>query len=202
MKKVIKNTKKGILMVAMLAASLSFAKEGTPFFSIKNESERTSLTLSLVKKGNLLSIKDDNGMILYKELIQTTGIYTKGFDLTALPNGDYIFELDSDIEIKTIPFTVESNNVVFKKDMEKSIFKPVARVQGNLVFVSQLTLNDEPLKIDIYFEGSNNSELMLTETIKDTKCIERVYRLTGLKTGDYKLVFTTSGREFTKIINN
>ncbi|PKQ45664.1 hypothetical protein [Confluentibacter flavum] len=202
MKKVIKNTKKGILMVAMLAASLSFANEGTPFFTIKNESERTSLTLALVKEGNLLSIKDYNGMILYKEVIQKTGTYTKGFDLTALPNGKYIFELDSDIEIKTIPFTVETNTVVFEKDMEKSIFKPVTRVKGNIVFVSQLTLNNKPLKIDIYFEGSNNSELVLTETIKDTKCIERIYKLTGLKNGNYTMVFNTEGREFIKHINN
>ncbi|OYX25550.1 MAG: hypothetical protein B7Z06_07080 [Flavobacteriales bacterium 32-35-8] len=202
MKKVIKNTKKGILMVVMLAASLSFAKEGTPFFSIKNESERTSLTLALVKKGNQLSIKDDNGIVLYKELIQKTGIYTKGFDLTALPNGNYIFELDSDVEIKTIPFTVESNTVVFDKDMEKSIFKPVTRVKGNLVFVSQLTLNNEPLKIDIYLEKSGNSELMLSETITNSKCIERVYKLTHSGIGNYTIVYNTEGREFVKHINN
>ncbi|WP_100610385.1 hypothetical protein [Confluentibacter lentus] len=202
MKKVIKNTKKGILMVAMLAASLSFANEGTPFFSIKNESKRTSLTLALVKEGNQLSIKDNNGIVLYKELIQKTGIYTKGFDLTALPNGDYIFELDSDIEIKTIPFTVESNTVVFEKDMEKSIFKPVTRVKGNLVFVSQLALNKEPLKIDIYFEKSGSSELLLTETIKDTQKIERVYKLTGLNNGNYTIVYNSEGREFIKHINN
>ncbi|MGE5944662.1 MAG: hypothetical protein ACM31G_10015 [Flavobacteriales bacterium] len=201
MNNVIKNTKKGILMVAMLAASLSFANEGTPFFKIKNESERTLLTLALVKEGSLLSIKNNNGLILYKEIIQKTGIYTKGFDLTALPNGNYIFELDSDIEIKTIPFSVESNNVIFKKDLEKSIFKPVTRVKGNLIFVSQLSLNKEPLKIDIYFEGSNNSELMLSETIKDTTKIERVYKLTGLKDGNYTLVYNTEGREFIKTIN-
>jgi len=201
MNTVIKNTKKGILMVAMLAASLSFANEGTPFFKIKNDAKRTSLTLALVKVGNQLSIKNDSGMVLYKEIIQKTGIYTKGFDLTTLPNGDYVFELDSDVEIKTIPFTVESSNVIFKKDMEKSIFKPLTRVKGDLVFVSQLSLKKEPLKIDIYFENSNSSELMLSETIKDITKIERVYKLTGLKNGNYTLVFNTEGREFTKQIN-
>jgi hypothetical protein len=196
MKKVIEHTKKGILMVAMVAASLSFANEGTPFFEIKNDSKRTSLTLANVKEGNQLSIKDNNGIVLYKELIQKSGIYTKGFDLTALPNGAYIFELDGDVEIKTIPFTVDSNSVVFNKAMEKSIFKPVIRVKGDLVFISKLTLNNEPLKINVYYDKAGNSELMLSETIKNPKCIERVYKLTGLKGGNYTLVFSTEGREF------
>jgi hypothetical protein len=110
MKNVIKNTKKGILMVTMFATLLSFANEA-PFYTIKKDAERTSLTLNDVKQGNLLSIKDDNGIILYKELIQKSGMYTKEFDLTTLPDGAYIFELDKDLEINTIPFTVNSNEV-------------------------------------------------------------------------------------------
>jgi hypothetical protein len=87
--------------------------------------------------------------------------------------------------------------------MAKTIFKPTVRVKGNLVFVSKLALNNEPLKIEIYYEKGNSSELVLTETIKGTKNIERVYKLTEeLKSGDYKIIFNTSGREFTEFINN
>ena len=200
MKSVITNTKKGFLMVAMLVASLSFANEG-PFFIIKKDAKRTALTLENVKSGNLLSIIDNNGVVLYKELIQKSGIYTKGFDLTALPNGKYLFELDGDVEVKTIPFIVESQNVVFDKDHEKTIFKPITRLKGDLVYVTQLALFMEPLKVDVYFEDANVSELIYSETLGNTKTIQRIYKLTGLSKGSYKLVFNTDGREFTKIIN-
>ncbi|WP_100613787.1 hypothetical protein [Confluentibacter citreus] len=203
MKKVIENTKKGILMVAMLAASLSFANEGTPFFRLASNAKKTSLTLDYVKEGNTLYIKDSYGVKLYEELIIANGLYAKGFDLTALPDGSYHFELDAEVQIKVIPFTVESNTIKFDTDMANTIFKPTVRVKGDLVFVSKLALNNEPLKIEVYYEKGNSSELVLTETIKGTKNIERVYKLTDdLKSGDYKLVFTTSGREFTKFINN
>lgn len=203
MKKAIAITKKGILMVAMLVASLSFANEGTPFFRLSNTAKKTALTLENVKQGNTLYIKDNYGVKLYEEIIHKNGLFSKGFDLTALPNGDYHFELDTDVQIKVIPFTVESNSVEVKSKLTKVIFKPTVKVKGNLVFVSKLALNGEPLDIEVYYEKANGSELVLTETIKDTQNIERVYRLTDdLKTGDYKIVFHTNGREFTEIINN
>ena len=189
-------------MIAMLAASLSFASEGTPFFRLVNNAKKTALTLNNVKAGNTLSIKDSYGAKLYEEVIVVNGLYAKAFDLTALPNGAYNFELDGEVEIKTIPFTVETNTIKLNTGMAKVIFKPTIRVKGDLVFVSQLSLNNEPLKIDVYFEKGNSSELMLSETIKDTQKIERVYKLTGLKGGDYKIVFNTSGKEFIKFINN
>jgi hypothetical protein len=200
MKKVIKNTKKGILMVTMFATLLSFANE-VSFFTIKNDAKGTTLTLESVKEGNLLSIKDDNGLILYKELIEKAGVYTKGFDLTSLPDGTYIFELDKDMEINTIPFTVKSSSVLFNKEQEKIIYKPYVKVINDMAYITKLALNKEPLKIKVYFNGSSGYELMLSEKIENTQNIKRAYKLTGLEKGNYKIVFDSEGREFTKLIN-
>ena len=200
MKNVIKHSKKGILMVSMLATLLSFANEEVPFYSIKNEANRTALTLNNVKEGDLLFIKDNNGLVLYKELIQKSGLYTKGFDLTALPNGSYLFELDKDLEIETIPFVVESKDVSFNKGLEKTIYKPYTRVKGDVAFLTRLSLDEQPLKVDIYFNNTENStnELIYSEMITNTVNINRVFKLTGLHSGAYKFVYNTDGRVFTK----
>src|SRR5690606_17133300 len=129
--------------------------------------------------------------VLYKEFIQKTGIYTKGFDLTSLPDGDYLFELDKDVEISTIPFTVKANNVSFKKELEKTFFKPMARVKGNLVYVTRLSLNKAPMDIEVYSVSNGNNELIHSETFKNTENIERLYRLSGLNKVEYKIVFKT-----------
>ena len=190
-------------MVTMSFTLLSFANDAS-LFNIKNEAKRTYLSLENVKQGNLLSVKDINGVILYKEFIQETGKYTKGFDLTTLPNGGYVFELDKDLEISTIPFKVISNVVVFDKENEKTIYKPLVRTKGNLVYVNKLSLNKEPLKIKVYFSGfdSSYSELVLSETIKNTKSIGRIYKLEGLDLGSYKIEFHSEGRQFVKSIKN
>ncbi|WP_298555806.1 hypothetical protein [uncultured Algibacter sp.] len=201
MKNVFKHSKKGILMVIMFVTLLSFANEAT-LFNIKNDAERTSLTLYNVKQGNLLSIKDINGMILFKEYIQESGTYNKGFDLTSLPNGDYIFELDKDLEVNSIPFTVSSKVVVFDKENEKTIFKPFTRIKDDFVYITKLALNKEPLKIKVYFTrfDSNDSELVLSEKIENTKIIKRIYKLEGLNLGTYKIIFFTEGKKFTKVV--
>ncbi|WP_298237115.1 hypothetical protein [uncultured Algibacter sp.] len=198
MKNVINNTKKGILMVALLATVMGFAKEAS--FTIKNESDRTSLALLNVKKGNLLSIKDANGLILYKESIKTSGTYTKGFDLTSLPDGSYFFELDKDVEIRTIPFNVKSNTVVFDKEKAIVSFKPIIKIDGDMVYISKLALDYEPLKIKLYVENdsylSNNYKLIYSEEIKDIQTIERVYKLDKTVPGNYKIIIFSEGREF------
>lgn len=149
MKTVIKHLKKGILMVTMFATLLSFANEPS-FYTIKKDAKRTLLTLNNVKQGNLLSIIDD--IILYKKLIEKTGVYIKGFDLTSLPDGEYIFELDKDLEVNTIPFTVIASNVVFNKENGKVTYKPYSTLKNGIVYLTKLALNEEPLKADITLE--------------------------------------------------
>ena len=46
----------------------------------------TDLKLEHVRFGNLCSIKDYNGIILYKELIKFSCTYKKAFNLAVLPN--------------------------------------------------------------------------------------------------------------------
>ncbi|APY11088.1 hypothetical protein BWZ22_07455 [Seonamhaeicola sp. S2-3] len=195
MKNIIVNTKKGILMVALLATVIGYASEGNA--TIKDV-KKTDLRINNVKEGNLLTIKDANGLILYKELIEKSGVYTKGFDLSELPNGNYFFELDKDVQIKTIPFSVTKNKVTFNKAEETIIFKPVAIVKNNMLNITKFAPNYESLKISIYSNNGTN-ELLHTETIKGTQVIERAFKL---KTGKYKLVLKSNNKEFTKFINN
>ncbi|SFC94788.1 hypothetical protein SAMN04487987_102154 [Algibacter pectinivorans] len=190
-------------MVIMFTTMLSFANEAN-LSIVKNAAKKTSLTLTNVKQGNLLSIKDVFGITLYKEVIKENGTYTKGFDLTALPNGAYLFVLDKDIEINTIPFTVKSNIVAFNKAKETTVFKPNLRVEGDLVFVSKLNLEETPLNIKVYYtqKGSTTSDLIFSENITDTKIIERTFKLENKQLGSFKIVILFEGNEFVKSINS
>ncbi|MFG6685438.1 hypothetical protein ACGK9U_02560 [Mariniflexile sp. HNIBRBA6329] len=198
MKNVLNNSKKGILMVTLFATLLSFANEGS-FSTIKDDAKTTALTLSNVKAGNLLYIKDANGEILYSELIQKSGIYIKGFDLTSLPEGEYVFELDKDLETKTIPFTVSFKNIVINRSKETTSFKPYVSQKGNLLFVSKLSPNQEAVKISVYADNNSEYELLHSEKIEGIQSVERVYKL---EKGNYKIVISSNNKEFTKFINN
>ncbi|WP_299548088.1 hypothetical protein [Seonamhaeicola sp.] len=197
MKNVFTNTKKVILMVAMMATVMGYANE-ISLIKYGRDLRATALTIANVKEGNLLSIKDGYGITLYKEVIEQTGLYNKGFDLTDLPDGNYFFELEKDMEIKTIPFTVKSNEVTFNKEKETKVFKPFVREKKDLVYITKLAPNKEPLAISVYGLYGGSSELLYKETIEGVQNIERAFKL---QEGKYKIVFASNNREFTKYIN-
>ena len=190
--------KKSILLATVFASMVVSANEiSTRIVNI--DAKATSFTLNNVKEGNLLTIKDTEGVVLYKELIKISGTYKKGFDLSELPNGDYFFEVEKDFEIKTIPFKVNTNNVEFNKAMEKTTFKPVINHKSNLVFINKLTPELEAVKIKIYSTTNNENVLLHSEKIEGSQKVERVYKL---EKGNYTIVINSDNKEYTKFINN
>ncbi|WP_067146832.1 hypothetical protein [Pseudotamlana agarivorans] len=201
MKNIITNTKKGFLLVALCVSMVSFANENS-FYNVTVEANKTTLTINNVKEGSLLSLKDALGHVIASETIKTSGKYTREFDLSFLANGDYMFEVDKDLEIKEIPFAVKSGVALFNKNEEKVIYKPFIRVSGDIVFVSKLAIDGEPLDIEIIFTPKNsaNSSVVVSETVKSKDKIERAYQLSGAKNGEYQVVLHTAGRRFEKKI--
>lgn len=191
--------KKNVVLVMLFAMLCSYATESP---SLKNKEDgKTTLVLKDVRLGEELIIKDFYGVILYKESIQHNGDYSKSFDLTELPDGNYSFELEKALQIQIIPFKVSFNTVSFNKEEGNIIYKPFVRIKDNFVYVTQLSLKEKPLKIDLFYEYSNDDfNKIHSETIKNTKQIKRVYKLSKDRKGTYKVVFECEGRTFKNII--
>ncbi|MEP3837303.1 MAG: hypothetical protein ABJM36_06625 [Algibacter sp.] len=199
MKNTIRNTKKGILMVALLATVVGFAKDSNSL--IKKGARKTALVLKNVKAGNLLTIKDNLGTILYKEAIKTEGLYTKGFDLTELPNGAYVFELEKDLEINIIPFKVTNSFVNFDKSAEATYYKPYVKQDQDLVYITKFNPELKATTINVYAINAEGSEstLRFSQEITNTQTIEKVFKL---KKGNYKIEISSENNEHTVFINN
>ncbi|AUS05046.1 hypothetical protein [Pseudotamlana carrageenivorans] len=199
MNNILTNTKKGFLMVALLISTLSFANENA-FYSINAEGNRTTLTLNYAKEGTALAIKDANGSVLYSETIKATGRYKRDFDLNFLPNGNYFFEINKDLEIKEIPFTLNAGVAKFNK--EKVVYKPFIRVENDLLYITKLAVDGEPLDVKIYFTEKNkhNSTLLVSEKLKSTDKIEKVYKLEGMNKGEFQIILHSGNRSFEKNI--
>jgi hypothetical protein len=205
MKNVTNISKKVFLMVALMATVLGYANDGS-FLIRKTNTNKTVLTLNDVKVGNLFSIKDANGLVLYKETIQTAGLYIKGFNLTSLPNGEYTFELDKDMEVKSIPFSVLDNEVDFERNSaEAVVFKPSTILKDNMIYVTKLALSKAPLVIEVYYDEGEYKpyKLLHRETIEaNAKKIERAYKLDEDVQGTYKIVYKTEGKQFIEYLVN
>ena len=197
MKNAIIISKKIVLSAVFCTTLLSNAITSSNVF-VDKDVIKTALTINNVKAGNLLSIKDVNGITLYKEFIEESGVYRKGFDLTALPNGNYIFEVDKDLEVEMIPFTVSNNKVVFNRNAEVTMYKPFVRQQDDAIYITQFLPDFSKAKIEIYANYNGELELLHVDKIENSQLIQKAYRL---EKGSYKIIINSNNREYTKFIN-
>jgi len=186
--------RKSLVLVALfLATTLSYGNEISSNTNNRKD-ETTNVTFKNVTKGSVVLIKDNNGLILYKELIKKNGTYTKGFDLTALPNGDYYFELNKDVEIIEIPLKVEESVVTFDKTGEVKFFKPVVWLNKDRVFISKFSIEDEILEIEIL--SDSNERILLEKVKRKGNILGKIYDFSTSEKGTYTIIVKSNGRRF------
>ena len=186
--------KKYLVVIIMLVTYINYANEkATSINTI--DGKKVRVEFKAVKKGHTLSIKDEGGTVIYSQEIKNSGNFSQIFDLSKLEEGNYTTELEKDYEITVKYFTVLDSIISFNK--EKTIFKPVIRAENNLVLISKIAFNKAPLKVSLYY----NDELILSETIT-TKASEtilnKVYKISNKKEGDYKVVIKSNDRTYIK----
>jgi hypothetical protein len=155
--------KKYLVAVTFLLSLVSYATEKN--ISTTIDGKKVKVEFTAVRKGQVLSIKNANNIVMYSDVIEMAGNYTRTFDLTNLENGKYTAELEKDFETIIKPFLVENGLVTFTPEENKTIFKPVIRIQDNLLLISKISLENQPVKITLYYQG----DIIYTENAKVLK---------------------------------
>lgn len=145
-----------------------------------------------VKKGQKLTVKDINGVVLYAEDVTKNGKLIKTFDFSLLNNGDYSLELEKDFQIEVKSIKIENHKVVISDDNKQVILKPVIRTENNLLMVTKVAFDKKPIQVELYY----NSEIILSETIEGDSILNRVYKLDQKEKGDYKVIVKNNGRSY------
>ena len=176
----------------MFATLIGYATERTNTIDLKAK-KTVKVEFNNVKKGQTLTIKDNTGLVVYNNKIKSTGDYSKTFDFSALNEGTYSAELNKDFEIIVKHFNVKNGLVTYLDDSEK-VFKPVVRNEGNLIYLSKIAFNKQPLNVVIYY----NNQTILSEKIEGKELLKRVYKLSEYKAGNYKVVVNSDDRTYVK----
>jgi hypothetical protein len=184
--------KKYLVAVTFLLSLISYATEKNISSTI--EGRKVKVEFTAVKKGQVLSIKNANSIVMYSDIIEMAGNYARTFDLTGLENGKYTTELEKDFETIIKPFLIKNRLVTFLPEENKTIFKPVIRTQDNLLLISKISLEDQPVKITLYYKG----DVIYTETSKDTKVLNRALRLLKNKKGNYTVAISADNKKYSK----
>ena len=184
--------KKHLVAVTFLLSLVSYSTEKNISSTI--EGRKVKVEFTGVKKGQVLFIKNANSIVIYSDIIEMSGNYARTFDLTVLENGVYTAELDKKFETIIKPFLVQNRQVTFLPEENKTIFKPVIRIQDNLILISKMSLENQPIKIRLYYKG----EVIYTEIAKDTKILNRALRLLKNKKGNYTVSINADNKNYSE----
>ena len=184
--------KKYLVVVLMFGTFINYATEKN--ISTTIDGKKVKVEFTAVRKGQVLSIKNANNIVMYSDVIEMAGNYARTFDLTNLENGKYTAELEKDFETIIKPFLVANGLVTFTPEENKTIFKPVIRTQDNLLLISKISLKNQPIKITLYYMDA----VIYTETSKDTKVLNRALRLLKNKKGTYTVAINADNKNYRK----
>jgi len=176
----------------MLGTLIGYANEDKNTTDNKAKST-VKVEFKNVKKGQTLTIKDDQGTAFYNNEIKNSGNYSRTFNFSALEDGIYSAELNKDFEIHIKEFYVKNGLVTFLNNNNEKVFKPVIRAKDNLLYVSKLAFKQESVKITIQY----NDEVILSEIVEG-KELQRAYKLSKNKIGNYKILVSSNDRTFVK----
>lgn len=179
-------------VVLILGTFINYANENNTSFDII-DGKKVRFEFKQVKKGHILSIINENGLVIYRQEIKNTGTYSQIFDLSKLEKGKYTTELEKDYEITIRNLTILEGKVYLQD--EKKLFKPVIRIEKNLVLISKITFYEEPIKIVFYY----NEEIIYSETVTNVGTVlNSVYKLSKEKKGAYNVAIKSNNRSYTK----
>jgi hypothetical protein len=184
--------KKYLVAVTLLLSLVSYATDKN--ISTTIDGKKVKVEFTAVRKGQILSIKNENNTVMYTNIIEMAGNYARTFDLTGLKNGMYTAELEKDFETIIKPFLVENGLVTFTPEENKTIFKPVIRIEDNLLLISKISLENQPVKITVYYKDA----VIYTENAKRTKILNRALRLLKNKKVNYTVIIKANNKNYSK----
>lgn len=181
--KKMKNLLKKFLVVAVVLGT---------YTGYANTTLETESPVTIVRKGNLISVSDAFGEIIYSGEINYNGNLMSLFNFTQLKDGEYTIEIDKDFEIEVKTITVKKGVVSSLTESNTKIFKPVFRTKDSKLIISKLGFKANEMTVKLYYGNT----LIHTEKVKGEGILDRVYQLDKAVKGEYSAVITTNNRVF------
>ncbi len=168
--------------------------------SVKIENSSTiNVSLTNTAKGQKLYLKDYSGTILFNMTLEATSSYRKYFNLSAVNNGIYFVETETEFNLRITPVIKNEKGIALIDNSAITIFKPKVLVENSIVKTMMVTAEKSPLYISVY---DNDGILLIKEKIEEEGPIfQRAYDFSEVPTGKYIMYFSIKDRTFTKEVN-
>lgn len=182
----------GCVSVALLTSVITHASKIVTTASAK--SKVVYISLVNVTKGEVLNIKDTDGVKLYSESISDESSFNKKFDFSSTPNGIYFIETKESKEITVTPVIVSEDKVSILSASSKRFRAPSITVDGDIARILVRNFNEVEVSIVIYDENGN----VLKEEKSKNLLIYNAYNFANTDKGTFTVSVTEGDYNFTE----
>jgi hypothetical protein len=155
------------------------------------------IQLSDIKYDTKCLLKNQQGVILYKEDIARAQIFQRSLNLIELPDGTYELQIEDDYKTETTSLTKSNGKVMAANQIKITTFKPQIVLKDTQLNVSLLALNNEKLTVSILDENQN---IILEKKLSGSVNLGQSYDLSQLNAGDYTIQLYTNGKVYDRLI--
>ena len=150
-------------------------------------------------QASVLSIKDQNGHILYKESLKDGSVYAKRYDFSTLPSGVYAVEVKQGKEVTRKTFNLAQGELSLRNALAVTEVRSVVDVEPDLVKVLVQNQKDSSVKLRLY---NVHGKVLHEESIAPHQTIARGLNLSKVGAGRYSVAVTGEDYQYTRNIIN
>ena len=138
---------------------------------------------------------DEAGIVLHNESYKRNEGFSKKFELSALPQGRYFFEVENERSYGVFPLTIAAEKITLRREETVMLVKPIIHQDGDVMDL--LVSSDKNVKVEIHNE---HRQLVFSETLNSEKGLRRRYYLSSLTKGNYRVSVNVNKKGFTKLL--
>ncbi|EKF55231.1 hypothetical protein I215_08301 [Galbibacter marinus] len=193
--------KRSLAVVVLSIATLASVSAKDFDMEVKKVDDRTvDLIIEKTSQPVDIAFVDANGVVLYKYSYKELPTSTKRYNFKDLPKGTYYFKVESATKIETIPVVVTQSETVINSDKKEITYKPHFRVDGDVVSINLLNIDESVVDIKVFDQTSNS--LVHQEILQGKKSIGKRFDFSSVNDRRvYRLEVTHLGNTYYKTVS-
>ena len=190
-------------LIFALPLLISTALSGSATNTLKIETEPSEKSIYLSFKDNqssnvFIQIKDKIGAVLYKEKVVNQKEFSKKFNLTNLPEGEYFIEVADDLKAIIQPIVILTSNIKITPSKRSEFYKPVFKYKNNKLDINLLANNCQSVAIDVI---ESHNQIIFSQKFKNEgKPFGERFDLGKLEKGVYNVRIIAGNQSYYKTV--
>lgn len=184
------NFKSGFALLIVFVLSISAFANGDPTtnFIEKSSDATMKLTVPADNNANVTLLNQKGRTVSSAYLVKNNDVRT--YDFSEVKEGTYTFIIDT--EFKSVEKTILVENQSLKVLNEETMYRPLISVEGDILTISYINLNEEDISIKI----EDNSHLYMDKKVGNDVAFGKKLNIEKLPKGEFTATLSTGDNTY------